>query len=910
MHEATVPMMNDNAILDQAARCIHNGRLKDAAIIYKALLLKQPEASELHYTLGLVYLELMDFDRALYHIQQVIELEPNNAKSYRRLGDIYSASDETHAALTAYEKARSLNPNDTHNLINLGNTLYCMDRFHEALDTYRSVLDLSHDNIKALNNTGKIYHDMGYLEKATAYYNQCIELDPNYAEAHFNRSVALLAMGDYRNGWPEYEWRFRRNNASQVYPYTLATPRWHGQRYQGERLLVHCEQGLGDVLQFVRYLPLAKKLGGVLILEAHPQLLPLLEQMSCIDELVAFNPKRPPTVFHHHHIPLMSLPGLFHITEENLSKPVPYLLSDTAHQKKWQHLMVTENLKIGLVWAGSNTNPKRNYPLEQIRSWFQIPGIHLFSLQKGGAEDKIKNCSKMESVTCLGHRLNDFKDTAAVLANLDLIISIDTAVAHLAGAMGKPVWVLLPYSADWRWPPHRDISPWYPTAKIFRQPKLGDWQSVTARIVQALPQWRHHQCLSGNINLNRPWEGKKVIPMMVPDVISKDPHRGLRMKQRPNIAQRQGLKKFRRRNHNRTDPTIHRNSRIKNVMLISPIYGGSYEVIRYLYSGFLQAGFNAVFQDNSTAYPAYKKIERGSYEPKSKDQLFGQLIAAIDQQLLVSVEKHKPDLVVVAAQSPIHDETIATLKSKGIACAYWFVEDYRFRPYWAKKAPLYDRFFTIQRGTDFTHQLDALGISNWHYLPTACNPLIHKPWQSSPENRQPFRCQIGFMGAPYRNRIKMFESLTHWDFGLWGEGWDEYEVPTRLKQCIRQGKERVSVADSVKIYCCSDIVVNLHSSPFTDAISVDRDFVNPRTFEVAGCSGFQVCDNRTEMATHFTPDKEIILFNSADELESLIRYWIHRPNLRKEIGRNAQKRAYAEHTYRHRADEIVRIIEL
>jgi spore maturation protein CgeB/Tfp pilus assembly protein PilF len=901
------PTEQIRSMILKAESCINAGQLEAAAALYRELLLNEPNAFNLHHILGLVYIELGKLDRAIFHIDRSIHLNPHYADAYRSLGDAYLNSGNADLSLEAYQKALLLNPKDPDTLLNFGNALHHLGAFQEALTAYRRIVDRSPCSLKALNNMAKTFQDMGQLDQALECYNQCLANDPHYAEARFNRATALLSLGQYSSGWHEYEWRFRRRGAHKVYPHRLETPRWQGESYSGSRLLVHCEQGMGDVLQFVRYLPKAKQLGGTLILEAHPPLLPLLEMMECVDETVTFDALRSPTIRHDVHIPLLSLPLLFNSGMDDLSQHNPYLHCDASHVKLWRNHLAFDGLSIGLVWATSGLNQGRDLPLDQCLSWFRIPGITFVGLQKELSADHHKKISQVGPFANFGECFKDFRDTAAVIANLDLVISVDTAVAHLAGAMGKPLWVLLPYSADWRWPLHSTASPWYPNARIFRQVQSGNWHHVISCVSHALTELKDshsEQIVIANYAEKNPSSYLKEITAKL------SPPQGKFLGRKRNTK---GKKLFTptgdRQAHNLYKRPNIREHRIRKVLLISPIYGGSLEVIRYLLSGFRQASYSAVLQDNSKFFGTYSHINSGRYDDQRKDKMTGQLLRTIDQELLASIEQFKPDLILAIAQSPIQKDTVAMFKSKGIASAFWFVEDYRFRPYWSQIAPLYDYFFTIQRNEELNQKFAAMHRTHWHYLPLACDPTVHKPLKPDQSARQPYRCQIGFMGAPYLNRLNVFEELTQWELGIWGEGWDNVNLSPRLKACIKGGRRRISVEESVKIYCCADIIINLHSSPFVKGISPNGDFVNPRTFEIAGCSGFQLCDRRSELPLVFKPDDEIVLFDSITELKELIEFWLSRPTQRKEISLKAQKRAYAEHTYRHRAIEIVRLIE-
>lgn len=425
-------------------------------------------------------------DQALFHIGRSISLNPNQSKYYRCLGDVLGAAKQNHLAIFAYEKAFAINQKDTDALLNLGTLFYNQDRHQQSVDAFKRILSVAPDNIRALNNLGKVHHDMGELQIALSYYNRCIGLQPEYAEAQFNRAALLLAMGDYKNGWKAYEWRFKRSCAASVYPHRLNTPRWKGKNYRGQRLLVHCEQGMGDVLQFVRYLPMVKQRGGTLILEAHPALITLLSTHPCVDEIIVFDPQHPPTAHHDLHVPLLSLPRIFDTQTDNIPVATPYIDIEPATAEPWGKYLQRDRVNIGLFWSASDLNPKRNLPITQCRAWFQDNNRHFIALQKGADKVPADLKNELSSFTELGRKLSDFRDTASMMSHLDLMISVDTAAAHLAGALGIPLWIMLPANADWRWSPFKAACPWYPSARIFRQPRVGDWQSVIADVETAL----------------------------------------------------------------------------------------------------------------------------------------------------------------------------------------------------------------------------------------------------------------------------------------------------------------------------------------------------------------------------------------------------------------------------------------
>ena len=478
--------MDLDQLAAQAEAHINAGRLEEAGRIYQQLIALRPQDAALRHLLGLVYTEQGLGQEAEQQIRQAIDLNPRHPGYHRSLGDVLQAGGNLNAAIQAYEVALDLAPDDPDALLNAGNAFHRAGDADRAKSCFERILLTCPDHPQAINNIGKVLYDQCLIDDSLKFYNKSVKSEPNYAEAHFNRAVALLAKGDYVQGWPAYEWRFKRAGAHEVYPHRHSTPRWDGSSYWGERLLVHCEQGLGDVIQFCRYLPMVKALGGTLIFEVHAPLIPLLQDWIAIDELVPFDAAKAPAVDFDQHMPLLSLPMLFQTRLESIPIQVPYLQPSAPKRAHWQSRMETQGLRVGLVWSGSATDRQRDIPLADCQTWWQVGRIDFFSLQKGEAAEQLNELPSQQVVTALGQQLADFSDTAAVIANLDLVISVDTAVAHLAGAMGKPVWVLLPFAPDWRWLLERSDSPWYPTARLFRQTQRADWSQVVAQVAEAL----------------------------------------------------------------------------------------------------------------------------------------------------------------------------------------------------------------------------------------------------------------------------------------------------------------------------------------------------------------------------------------------------------------------------------------
>ena len=466
-------------LLETAQSCVANGQWQDASRIYGKLASLLPCEPDVHHLHGLTLKEQHDYQSALQQIDRAISMEPERVKYQRSRGDVLTAMGALDAAGKTYRQVLALAPDDHHAMLNLGNILCRQNQPQQALEWYQRALVFDPHNTCAMNNIGKLTHDLGHVESALEWYEHALQREPDYAEARFNRAVSLLAKGDYSRGWQEYEWRFKRATAKRVYPHRINCLRWNGTSFNGQRLLVHCEQGMGDVIQFCRYLPEVKSLGGELTVEVHAPLVPLVRQITEIDRIVTFDHMQPPSGKYDLYLPMLSLPLMFHTTLESIPASVPYLRPSPTAISRWKSNAITgDELRVGLVWSGSATDIRRSFPFPLIQELVEVPGIRFFSLQKNLAMADLEMLRRTGNLDHWGDRLNDFDETAAAIHHLDLIVSVDTATAHLAGAMGKPVWILLPYSSDWRWLRRRQDSPWYPTARLFRQPEVGDWRSV------------------------------------------------------------------------------------------------------------------------------------------------------------------------------------------------------------------------------------------------------------------------------------------------------------------------------------------------------------------------------------------------------------------------------------------------
>ncbi len=386
-------------------------------------------------------------------------------------------------AVARYRRALALRPDypEAHN--DLGSALAQQGRLDEAVAHYGRALALRPDYPEAHSNLGSALADQGRLDEAVAHFRRALALKPDYPEAHSNLAMVLLAQGDMDAGWAEYEWRWKMPHAVKA-ARSFAQPRWRGEAAEGRTLLIHAEQGLGDTVQFCRYAPLAANRGLRVILEVQEPLVRLLRGLPGVDRVVGQGEALPPFDLH---CPMLSLPLALATATESIPSAASYLHADPAQVAAWRTrlaAMGSGRLRIGLAWAGNPDLPadhRRSLAPDRLAPLFDLSGLHVFSLQKDGPA-----APEAFPLTDLMGEVGDFADTAALVANLDLVISVDTAVAHMAAALGKPVWLLNRFDSCWRWQAGRRDSPWYPTLRLYRQPRPGDWAPVLAEVARDL----------------------------------------------------------------------------------------------------------------------------------------------------------------------------------------------------------------------------------------------------------------------------------------------------------------------------------------------------------------------------------------------------------------------------------------
>jgi tetratricopeptide (TPR) repeat protein len=478
-------------------------------LIEKAIKLS-PRNPAYYNTLGVALLGMDRPSAAATAFGRALALDRSHAEAHNNLGNVMMRTNRPAEAEACYRRALAARPGYAVGHNNLGSALRAQGRLDAAEAAYGEALTHAPDYVGAICNLGRVLHEQARYEDALRQFDRALAIDPDHAESHANRAILLLLLGRFAEGWQEYEWRWRvkgfaATGSARTAP-DLGRPAWDGSDLAGRTLLVHAEQGLGSAIQFVRYIPLLAARGGRVILECPRPLARLFASIATTTpttdpggtdpgtapgassvDLVIKGEAFPPFDVQ---APLMSLPRIFATGPDAIPAKIPYLGVDPALSEHWgRRLAASPRPRVGLVWAGNprhENDANRSMPVPALAPVLRRAGIALFSLQVGAsAADRAwlgRQIQGKTPVRDLAPDLRDFADTAAVLGHLDLVISVDTAVAHLAGALGRPVWLLLPFVAEWRWMLEREDSPWYPTMRLFRQAAPGDWAELMARV--------------------------------------------------------------------------------------------------------------------------------------------------------------------------------------------------------------------------------------------------------------------------------------------------------------------------------------------------------------------------------------------------------------------------------------------
>ncbi len=423
---------------------------------------------------------------ALRAMHRAMQLLPNDEEAHSNLGMALADANELPAAEIFLRHAIALNPRHVQAHSNLGNLLSRQGRLAEAEACQRQALEIEPDHVAALCNLGSTLHDLGRIEEADASYRRVLEINPDCAQAQWNAGTSKLLTGKFAEGWQQYEWRWQTDTF-------LATKRhfkqaqWLGrQSLQGKTILLHAEQGLGDTLQFCRYAKVVAAQGATVILHVPAALKSVLSGLAGVTHLITDDEPLPLFDFH---CPLLSLPLACGTTLTNIPADSPYLFAQASTAAMWRdRLPATDLPRVGVAWSGNPLHRhdyKRSIALSDFAELFDDQA-QFVCLQKEVRNSDLVALNAHSEVVYVGDALQDFAQTAALIDLMDLVITVDTAVAHLAAAMGKTVWILLPFQADWRWLTRRSDSPWYPSVRLFRQAEMGDWKSVIDEVRQAL----------------------------------------------------------------------------------------------------------------------------------------------------------------------------------------------------------------------------------------------------------------------------------------------------------------------------------------------------------------------------------------------------------------------------------------
>ena len=464
------------------------GQDEKAVAEYQSALKLNPDFADAHYNLGTVLQKQGKAEDAAARYRQAIAANPKLAVAHNNLGAILKSMGKIDEAEASLKQAIAIAPNLAEAHYSLGNILKDREQFDEAITAYQRAIGSGAKFADVYNNLGILLRNKGLLPQSLQLFEASITIDPNNVAAHMNRGMLHLLTGYFSQGWSDYEWRLRLPNFVEP-----NVPLWNNEDLNGKTILLRCEQGFGDNIQFIRYAKLVKNRGAAVWLACLKPLARLFTNVEGIDRIFAEGESLPPHDFQCH---LLSLPWIFNTTEDTIPNTIPYLAPPADLTAAWaEKLRTYKGAKIGLVWAGNSghndaaarsVDRRRSLSLEQLAPLAAKQSGYFFSLQKGAAASQAQNPPPGMNIVDLMDDAKDFADTAALIANLDLVIGVDTAVVHVAGAVGKPVWVLSRFDGCWRWLTGRDDSPWYPTMRLFRQAQPDDWPPVIERVAAEL----------------------------------------------------------------------------------------------------------------------------------------------------------------------------------------------------------------------------------------------------------------------------------------------------------------------------------------------------------------------------------------------------------------------------------------
>ncbi|MBF0184084.1 MAG: tetratricopeptide repeat protein [Magnetococcales bacterium] len=490
MSDANTAPATVSTLIAQAAEQLRQQNHAAVSRSAQQILAIDPGNSDALYLLGMSAMAMNRPDLAANLIGKAVERQAGRPYYHLNLGLAQSRLGLLAEAEASLWQALALQEDLPEAYVNLGNLSFARNERQQAAAFYHKALTYHSGLESAWYNLGILEQEAGRQQQALAHFARALQADPQNARTHMGRAASLLKQGDYQAGWQAYEWRFRLpDNGPRICP----VPRWQGEPLPGKRIYLYTEQGFGDALMFARFIAPLRAMGAITLLECRPELLALFRQSELADRIEAreIGDQQPPPFDYDLHLPLLSLPHLLACTLDNLPATVPYLSVDPAVAARWAaRFAADKGFKVGLSWSGNpdaTVNHYRACRLTDLLPLLQLPGITFYSLQKGTPAEQLTAALQAEyAIQPLAEALHDFQETAAALQHLDLLISTDTAIVHLAGALGRPVWTLLHSAAEWRWLQERSDTPWYPGMRLFRQTELGAWQQPVRQMVQAL----------------------------------------------------------------------------------------------------------------------------------------------------------------------------------------------------------------------------------------------------------------------------------------------------------------------------------------------------------------------------------------------------------------------------------------
>lgn len=469
----------------------YTGRLHEAALMFRAALERDPNYAKAHWNLADMLIEQSKLPDAEKHLRRAHELEPENIDVLKKYARVLREQNKFNEAIVLLKKALNTRPDEVSVMLDLANTLNMNGEPEQALELYHALLEEIGNNPHVLYNIAYTLKKLGKAREAIPLYERVLELTPDLADGHFGLGLSHLLLGEFERGFEEYEWRWHRSGYT---PRTFTQPVWDGCDLTGKTLYLHAEQGLGDTFQFIRYARIAKERGAHVIVSAQSPLITLLGLCPYIDSVVEIG--NHPNHFDYH-AALLSMPYILKTTLETVPDQIPYLYADHERVAYWEEqLCDNTNFKIGICWQGNpnysthflrHAVAAKSVSLAQFAPLFTVPNVSVYSLQRVTGTDQLDALPSNAHLHTFGPEFDRdhgrFMDTAALIKNLDLVITVDTSIAHLAGGLGVPVWLLVPTPPDWRWmldttPGMEKNTPWYPNVELFRQPEPGDWHTV------------------------------------------------------------------------------------------------------------------------------------------------------------------------------------------------------------------------------------------------------------------------------------------------------------------------------------------------------------------------------------------------------------------------------------------------